>query len=54
MRVRYNKSTVSISTHAPRTGSDSGHALANPQRSGISTHAPRTGSDKDEDESEGE
>ena len=35
---------VSISTHAPRTGSDAGGAEAPPVGI-ISTHAPRTGSD---------
>ena len=34
----------SISTHAPRTGSDGGLA-GRPGVAGISTHAPRTGSD---------
>ena len=36
----------SISTHAPRTGSDSPAEGRTRRRNGISTHAPRTGSDK--------
>ena len=34
-----------ISIHAPRTGSDSGHAANAPEATDISIHAPRTGSD---------
>ena len=36
---------TTISTHAPRTGSDSGSATVTVTTGKISTHAPRTGSD---------
>ena len=37
--------TDGISTHAPRTGSDTRQRVTPPNAKGISTHAPRTGSD---------
>ena len=45
LSVAGKRAGIHISTHAPRTGSDLGHACAD-ARGDISTHAPRTGSDR--------